>query len=156
MSTRSPEPFRLGRLLKSWALIALGVVFAAAVSSGIHYESAWTLALVAIVLSLLNALLRPLLILFALPFVVLTFGLGILIINALLLYLTGWLVSGFIVEGFWWALWGAFLIALTSILVNTLLGQGARGNVRVHINRPPRGPHPQRRPLDKADDVIDV
>ena len=156
MNPSASEPFRLSRLLKSWALLAVGVVFAAAISSGIHFDSGWTLALVAIVLSLLNALLRPVLILFALPFVVLTFGLGILLINALLLYLTGWLVNGFTVESFWWALWGAFLIALTSILINLLIGGGGGGNIRVRVNRPPKGPHPRRRPLSGRDDVIDV
>jgi len=108
-------------LVKSSLLIALGVLVAAHTSTGIRYDSAASLFAVVIMLSVLNLVLKPLLILFTLPFVVLSLGFGLWFINALLFLLAGKLVSGFEVTSFPSALWGALLVSLTSVLANILL-----------------------------------
>ncbi len=71
-----------------------------------------------LVLTFLNTLLRPILYLFALPLIVLSFGLFTVLINALLLQLTDYLVKDFEVVGFWASVWGALLISLVSTLLN--------------------------------------
>ena len=111
----------LNRLIKSSLLIALGVLVAAHTSAGIRYDSAASLFAVVIMLSVLNLVLKPLLILFTLPFVVLSLGLGLWFINALLFLLAGKLVIGFEVTSFPSALWGALVVSLTSVLANLLL-----------------------------------
>lgn len=134
-----------GTWLRSWVLIALGVLLAAWTNDGIRFESNGSLVFAVLLISLFNVFLRPVLVLFTLPFVVFTFGLGIVVINALLFWLAGSLVPGFEVTGFWPALWGAIVVGLTSLVVNVLLG-GPRSRPG-----PPQGPCSKR-----DDDVIDV
>ena len=98
---------------------------------------------------------------FALPFIILTFGLGIWMINALLFLLVGNLVLGFTVDSFGDALAGAFVVSLTGVIANVLFG---KNKVQLHTARSTRsvGPDantPERpnaqRPI-KDDDVIDI
>jgi len=127
-------------------VVAAGVWAAASLLEGISYTDKTTLFIVAVVLALLNAVLKPLLILFTLPFVVLTMGLGILVINSLLLAFVGSLVPGFEVSSFGTAFLGALVISLTSFLVNLFVGKRS-----VQVKRG------SRRPLAKqSQDVIDV
>jgi putative membrane protein len=109
------------RFLQSWFLIALGVLVAAHVNDGISYDGGWTLFWVVTIMSVLNTIVKPLLVLFTLPFILLTLGMGIWLINALLLVWTAKLVSGFHVDSFGSALWGALIVSFISVLVNTLL-----------------------------------
>lgn len=90
----------LKQLLKSWVIVAFGVLIASNTASGIHYDSYGTLLVVVILLSACNVFLKPLLMLFSLPFIILTFGIGIWVINALLFLFVGALVSGFYVDSF--------------------------------------------------------
>ncbi len=138
----------LPRLIQMWALIALGILFASFTSAGIEYADNRTLLMVVLLLSLFNVLLRPVLILFALPFVILTFGLGILVINALLVHLTAHLVAGFSVASFWSSLWVAVVISVVTFLANLLFGPR---RMRVSVTRA-RGETRKRR----DDDIIDV
>ncbi|GAB4273513.1 MAG: hypothetical protein Tsb0018_05410 [Opitutales bacterium] len=139
----------LWRLLQSCILIALGVMLAAHTSSGIRYDNGSSLLLVVALFSFLNIVLKPLLVFFTLPFIVFTFGLGLWLINAFLLMLVSELVQGFHVASFASALWGAFVISLTSMVVNSLLNP-----------MPPRNRRGQgdamRRNLRQDDDVIDI
>ena len=135
--------------IQTWALIALGVLLASLTSSGIHFADNGTLLWVVVLLSLFNLLLRPFLIFFALPFVIFTFGLGILVINALLIIFTAKLVDGFVVASFWSALWAAIVISAVSFIANALLGTKA---VRIHTPKK----SPRSRPRRKDDDIIDV
>lgn len=132
-------------LLQNWLLIALGVLLAAHTSSGIHYQDSASLVLVVLLFSFFNLVLKPLLVFFTLPFIMVTFGLGIWIINAVVLWFVSELVPGFYVASFGSALWGAFVISLTSLVVNMLLAPP-----RVHrLN----GRHQQ---TSRDDDVIDI
>jgi len=73
-------------------------------------------------------------------FVLVTLGIGILFINALMLYTVGWLVKPFHVDGFWAAFWGALVIGIVSFIVNALTGTGnTRVQVRTRGARPPAG-----------------
>jgi putative membrane protein len=157
------------QLLVRWCVLAVGVTIATKVINGIHCDSRGTLIVVVLVLSFFNAILRPLLMLVALPFIVMTLGLGVVLINALLFSLVGNIVNGFYVDGFWSAIGGAIIVSLTNLVANALLGneQGPRGP------RPPGGgtggrgfggfgaPRPAARPPEKQvppgkGDVIDI
>ena len=127
-------------MLVRWFVLALGVVISTKIVPGISYDTGTTLAVVVLILSLFNAVLKPLLLLFTLPFIVLTLGIGIWIINAILFYFVGRLVDGFYVADFSSALLGALIVSLTNLVMNRLLAQS---------HRP--GPPPSRR-----DDVIDI
>ncbi len=148
----------LKQLFKSWLLLSLGVMIAAHTAGGIRYESAGALLVAVLLLSVFNLVLKPLLMLFSLPFIVLTFGIGIWLINALLFLLVGSLVDGFVVASFGNALWGALVVSLTGAAANALFGQT---RVDVRTQRGPRDPKTnsarQPRPTkDDDDDVIDV
>lgn len=108
-------------LLLRWAVLALGVVLAARLIPGIGYDSMGTLVVVVLLLSLCNTIFKPLLTLFALPFILFTAGFGIVIINALLFLFVGYLVDGFRVDGFWPALGGSAIVSLTNLGISTLL-----------------------------------
>lgn len=79
----------------------------------------------AFVLSVFNLTLKPLLIIFTLPVTILSLGLFLLVINAILLGLTGWLVPGFHVAGFGSALIGALILSLVTLIVNSMIKDDA-------------------------------
>lgn len=136
-------------LVVRWAIVALGVALAARIVPGISYSDGTTLLLVVVLLSLFNAFLKPVLVMFALPFVILTLGLGLWVINATLLYVIGKVLAPeFVVAGFGSALLGSAIISLTNILLSRLVGE-----TKAKASRGPGAP-PSKRPKD--DDVIDV
>ncbi|NBD37346.1 MAG: phage holin family protein [Verrucomicrobia bacterium] len=138
--------------LRDSLVLFIGVLIATAVVGPIKAESTLTLLLVALVLALLNVLLKPLLVFFALPFVIFTFGLGILLINALLLLLAGAVVPTFTVPGFGIALLGALVISICSVIVNIFLSPRPQVQVRWTNS----GGSVKRRRTRKDEDVIDV
>ena len=90
---------------------------------GIAYRGPWTsLLVVALVFGVLNASVRPLLKLLTFPLLILTLGLFTLVINALMLWLTGWISErlnlGFYVAGFWPAFWGGVVVSIVSLLLS--------------------------------------
>ena len=150
-------------LFKTWLLILMGVLFASNILPGIHYKSLHALLLAALLLSLSNIFLKPLLLLFALPFIVLTFGLGVWFINAWLFLLVSSLVEGFTVNSFSSALAGAFIVSLTGWMATTIFMPNKKARVGVHFgrrgglkNRPmSTDPKSSSHKLDE-DDVIDI
>ena len=136
------SPF--SQLLVRWAILALGVILATKLIPGIEYRDGGTLVAVVLLLSFFNAILKPLLLLFTLPFIVLTLGLGVLVINALLFLFVGRLVDGFHVAGFWSAVGGALVVSITNLFVSAFM-KGSK--------KP--GP-PAEKPKRKPDDVIDI
>ena len=119
-----------GFLIRS-LLTMLAVLATAHLVPGIRVES-WLSALgAAVVLGLLNAVLRPLLLLLSLPFIILTFGLFIFVVNAILLALTSVLIPGLYVAGFWSAVFGSLFISIISGLLNFLVGGSGRVEVAV-------------------------
>lgn len=145
-------------LFKSWLLIALGVLIASHVFSGIRYSDTGALLVAVLLLSLCNVFLKPLLMLFALPFIILTFGLGIWLINALLFLLVAELVAGFSVDSFGYALAGALVVSLTGAAANLLFGN-TRVNVRTTRSASADGEGSngkKKHSLKDDDDVIDI
>jgi len=132
------------QLLVRWVVLALGVMLATKIVPGIACEDGPTLVAVVLLLSFFNAILKPLLVLFTLPFIVFTLGLGVLLINALLFLFVGELVQGFVVNGFWSALGGSVVVSLTNVIVSVL----------TRSTPAPKPPSRGRKPKD--DDVIDV
>jgi putative membrane protein len=138
------------RFLQGWAINTLAVLVAAFVLPGISYERWQDLLLASLLLGVLNAFVRPLLMLVALPLLIFTLGLFMLVINALLLLLVGQIVHGFTVESFWWAVLGSIIIGIVSLALNTLTGSG-RSRVQIR-----RGGRRQGPPHDGGGPIIDV
>ena len=134
-----------------WLVLAMGVALAAKIVPGIHCADGTTLLVVVVLLSLFNAFLKPVLVIFTLPLVVLTAGLGLWVINAFLLWFAGWLIGPkFGVDGMWDALLGSLIISLTNMVFTHFFGPKRKGGRR-QTAEPPR-PTP---PPGKGD-VIDV
>lgn len=141
------------QLVLRWSILALGVTLAAEIVPGITCDTLSTLVLVVLVLSFFNAVLRPLLVLFTLPFILVTMGLGLVLINAFLFLMVSKLVDGFTVAGFGSALLGALIVGVTNLVLHKVLG----GRRAAPPPRPPRNGPPGRGPSGGAGgDVIDV
>lgn len=98
----------------------IAVFIAASILPGVEVDSLVTTLIVAIVLGVINVFLKPLLVLLTLPITIVTFGLFILVINAVLVLLVSTLVNGFHVDGFWWALFFSIIVSLVSSFLETL------------------------------------
>lgn len=125
------EPLK--EFLQRWIITTLAVLVAAHVVRGIAYDSVAGLLVASLLLGILNAFLRPFMLLLSLPLLVASFGLFILVINAVLLYFVGWLVEPFRVESWWAAFWGGIVISLISMGVNLLAG-----DAQIKYTSPPR------------------
>jgi putative membrane protein len=99
-------------------LTAVAVFLVATLLDGVSIDGFLTSILVALVLGLLNVIVKPILIILTIPVTIVTLGLFLLVINTAIILLADWLVSGFAVDGFWWAL----LFSLLLSLVNAILG----------------------------------
>jgi len=111
-------------LLLRWIGTSLALYLATRVVPGVDYQGPWWgLLVVAIVFGLVNALVRPVVVALTCPFVILTLGLGLLLVNGAMLGLTAWLAGDWLrIEGCLPAVLGALLISLVSFLFNLLLG----------------------------------
>jgi putative membrane protein len=109
------------KLLLRWLVSALALLALPYVISGIELKSFYFALIAAALLGLVNAVIRPVLILLTLPVTVLTLGLFILVINALLFWFVGSFFEGFHVGGFWAGFFGAILYSLITWAANALL-----------------------------------
>ena len=91
------------KLLAKLLINAVAIIIATYLLEGIYITGVGMAIIVAIVLGIVNVLIKPILVILTLPVTVLTLGLFLLVINALLIMLTAWLVPGFEVDNFWWA-----------------------------------------------------
>ncbi len=122
----------MGRFLIRWAITAGAVAVAAWLVPGIYVDEPhriWAVLLVALVLGLVNAFIRPIVALLSCGCIVLTLGLFTLVINALMLLLAEWVTVellglGFHVDGFWNALLGSVIISIVSFVASSLIGKG--------------------------------
>ena len=125
------------KFLLSWAINTLAVLVAVNVVSGIHYQKPLDLFVASLLLGILNAVLRPILMLLTLPLLLFTLGLFRFVINAFLLYFVGSVLQPhFRVDTFWDAFWGALVISIVTVLLNLVVG-GSRSRVRFERRRPP-------------------
>ena len=104
-------------ILINWLISALVILASAYLLPGIHVENFLTALVLALVLGILNAIVKPILLLLTLPINVLTLGLFTLVINALLIMLATMIVPGFSVDTFWWAVLFSILISLFNIFL---------------------------------------
>ncbi|MGH7253963.1 MAG: phage holin family protein [Nitrospiraceae bacterium] len=125
-------------LLIRFVVTGMAVFLATAIIPGIEVHSISAGVAAVIVLAFLNAVVRPFLYLFSLPVIILTLGLFMVIINALLLQLVSLLVKGFVVQGFWPAVWGAVLISLVSSILNLWISERGHVEIVIHRSKPPR------------------
>lgn len=116
---------------------ALGLWLAQAIVPGVEIRGPGTLLLAALLLGFVNAVVRPIIVLLTLPFTVLTLGLFLWVINAMMLGLVAALLDGFTLRGFGSALLGALVISLTGWIASWYIGPS--GRFEVMIARTPRG-----------------
>ncbi len=105
-------------LVAKWLVAALSFIIIAELLVGISIASTYIALIVAVLWGILSIFIKPLLIFITLPINILTFGLFTFVINALLLLFLASFVEGFVVEGFWWGVWGAIGISILNWIGN--------------------------------------
>ena len=114
----------LSSFVIQWAVTAVSLWLASLVFKGVRFDSTGSLILSALLLGFVNAVLRPILIVLTLPLTLLSFGLFLLVINALLLMLVAKAIKGFSLSGFWTALFASLFITLLGLAASVLLFGG--------------------------------
>jgi len=115
----------VGFLLRA-AITALGLWVAGRLLSGMTFDSTSSLILAAIVLGIVNALVRPIAFILTLPITVVTLGLFLLVLNAGMVALVAWLLPGFAISGFWTAVGAALIVSLVSWAASSVIGTNGR------------------------------
>ncbi|MDP8207834.1 MAG: phage holin family protein [Candidatus Electryonea clarkiae] len=118
------------RLLIKWFVMTIAVLVTAYLLPGIVVSGPVEAGLAALLLGLVNVILRPLLILLTLPLTILSFGLFLLLINALLLYLVAGIVDGFFIVSLGWAVLGSIIISIISWMINSMIRSRERQETR--------------------------
>lgn len=111
------------------AIVALGLWLATQILPGLHFDTPGYLLGAALLLGVVNAIVRPIAVLLTLPLTLLTLGLFLLVINAAMLGLVALLLAGFHVSGFWTAVGGALIVSLTGWLASGLIGNNGKVEV---------------------------
>ncbi|MFC1836181.1 phage holin family protein [Thermodesulfobacteriota bacterium] len=109
-------------ILASWAILTIAVLIVAHVVPGVKVVDYTAAIIAAAILGIVNATIKPILTFLSIPFIVITLGLFIVVINTLMFWLAGSLVSGVQIRDFWSALYGALIISAVSYVVNHLQG----------------------------------
>ena len=121
------------RLIVVWLISALALLTVAYLMPGIVVADFTAALVAAVVLGLVNAVIRPILILLTLPVTLLTLGLFIFVINGLLFWMVGSWLQGFTVSGFWWGFFGAIVYSIITWALSSVLLPGRR--IHVHVER---------------------
>lgn len=114
----------IAQFLVHWGITALALWLASVLFKGLNFDRPSSLWIAALLLGFANAILKPLLIVLTFPLTVVTFGLFLLVINALMILLVARLVKGFSVSGFWTALFASIFISLLSVTIGAMISQG--------------------------------
>jgi len=112
-----------GSLITSLLINTISIFAVSYILSGIQIDSFVTALIVAVVMAVLNVTLKPLLFVITIPITVITFGLFLLVLNVLVLYAAAYLIDGFQIAGFWWALLFSFLVSFVN---GVLFGLGKK------------------------------
>ena len=129
------------RLLFAWLSNVVALFVAAWIVSGVDYgDDFWVLFIAAFVFTTVNWLVRPLVILLALPAVVLTLGLALILINTFMLYLTDWIVPSFETGSFWSTLLAAIIVSIVNLILSFVLKPEER-LAPARSPQPPADPH---------------
>jgi putative membrane protein len=113
-----------------WAVTTIAVMVASSLIQGIRYDSKASLIGAALLLGILNAFVRPILLILSAPLILLTLGFFILVVNALMLFFVPGIVNGFHVDSFGSAFWGSIVISIVSWVLSAFF-RGSDG--RVHV-----------------------
>lgn len=108
-------------ILLVWILNAVALLIVAYVLPGVTVASFGSALIAALVLGLVNTLVKPILVLLTLPVTIVTLGLFLLVINALVFWFVGSILKGFQVNGFWWALLGALVYSIIASLLSRII-----------------------------------
>jgi putative membrane protein len=119
------------------AVVAIGLWLASKIFSGVAFNSTGTLIAAALLLGVVNAFVRPIIVILTLPITLLTLGLFLLVINALMIMLVAWLLPGFMLASFWSAVGAAIVVSVTSWVMSGWIGP--RGRIEVMTVRQPPG-----------------
>ncbi len=138
------------KFLIKWFINIIALLVVIHVIAGVSIDNMQTVFVAALILGLLNSVLRPLILILTLPLTIFTFGFFTLIINGCLFYLAAKFVKGFVVAGFWNAFWAALLFSIISSLLSFMFTP--KIDIRYGSFRSKGG---NRLNIDK-DDVIDV
>ena len=109
-------------ILFEWLISALAILVSAYILPGVHVASFTTALVAAVVLGIINAVLKPILVLLTLPITLITLGLFTLVIDALLILLASALVPGFRVDGFWWAIIFSLVLSAVNFFLHSFSG----------------------------------
>jgi len=115
----------IGFILRA-AIVALGLWLASQIFSGLTFEAPNILIAAALLLGIVNAVIRPLLLILTLPITVMTLGFFLLVINAAMLGLVALVLDGFRVAGFWTAVGASLIVSLTSWAASSVIGNNGR------------------------------
>ncbi|MBS1543535.1 MAG: phage holin family protein [Bacteroidetes bacterium] len=107
-------------LVVRFLLSGVAVMLTAYLLPGVHVQDYWAALLVALLISVSNAVVRPILVLFTIPITILTLGLFLLVINALIILMVDYFVQGFNVDGFWWALAFSLILSVFNSLFSDI------------------------------------
>jgi len=121
-------------LVVRWLVSAVALFLTSRIVRGIEIQGIVPLLFAAVTIGVLNAVVRPFVLLLTLPLTVLTLGLFVLVVNAGMLWMASKVVMGFNVHGFWSALGGWLLMSFFTFLINVLIGETGRIEV-VHMRQ---------------------
>jgi putative membrane protein len=116
----------LRRFLVTWAFNFVALWVAAELLGGIDYDGIAVLIVASLVFSVVNIFVRPVVIFFTLPLVIVTLGIALFFINLLMLYLTSWIVDDFTIDGFWWAVLASIIIWIVNAVLEAFFGEDLR------------------------------
>ncbi len=118
----------IGFLIRA-VVVAIGLWLASHIVSGVHILSTESLIAAALLLGIVNAIVRPILVILTFPITLLTLGLFLLVINGLMIELVSHFLSGFVVDGLWPAILTAIVVSLTSWVMSSFVGP--RGRIEI-------------------------
>jgi len=107
-------------MILRFLLNGLAVVLTAYILPGVSVTDYWTALIVALVLAIVNLIVKPILVIFTIPITLVTLGLFLLVINALMILLVDYFVDGFTVNGFWWALAFSLILSVFNSMFSDL------------------------------------
>jgi putative membrane protein len=113
------------------AIVAVGLWLAAKLFSGLQFDSPGVLIAAALLLGLVNAVIRPIAIILTFPLTLVTLGLFLLVVNAAMMGLVALLLDGFAIAGFWTAIGASIVVSITSWVASGLIGNNGRFEVMV-------------------------
>lgn len=111
------------------AIVALGLWVATKILPGLYFDGPGTLLAAALLLGIVNAIIRPIAVILTLPLTLLTLGLFLIVINAAMLALVALLLGGFQISGFWTAVGASLIVGITSWAASGLIGNSGRFEV---------------------------